>query len=129
MKSLDGDDAPVRGRDNKNQVQFSSRDCVQFVSYQQMENDPQKLTAEILREIPAQITGYFDTKKIKPGKRKDKNLDKFKNNKDTYFPNLLEKIKKQAEAEANCDPEKIDQLLSKERCPDFRAEWIVKNCA
>ena len=40
MKSLDGDDAPVRGRDSKNQVQFSSRDCVQFVSYQQMENDP-----------------------------------------------------------------------------------------
>lgn len=126
MKSLDGDDKPVTGIKDK-QIIFSKRDCVQFVSYESVGYNPCKLMAEVLKEIPAQITGYFYTKKIYPGGRDEKNLDRFKDNKDTYFPRVLDKIKKQAEA--SCDPEKVSKLLEKEGCPDFRVEWIKHNCS
>ena len=33
----------------------------------EFENDPEKVTRELLREIPDQITNYFDSKSLKPG--------------------------------------------------------------
>jgi len=39
---------------------------VQFVKYAEYSNDMERLTKEILKEIPKQMLEYFSSKKIKP---------------------------------------------------------------
>ena len=48
---------------------YQTRDCVQFLACNELDNDPEKITRELLREIPDQITAYFDEKKLIPGEK------------------------------------------------------------
>ena len=46
-----------------------------------------------MREIPDQITAYFDERKLVPGERDSNALEKFKKSgPDTYFPSVSKKL-------------------------------------
>jgi hypothetical protein len=51
-----------------------------------------------LREIPDQITAYFDGQALIPGEKNEKAQEKFKENRepDTYFPSVSEKLANEA---------------------------------
>lgn len=54
--SLDGDDEPLlNSRGEK-----ICRDLVQFVEFRKFEGNAQKLTQEVLQEIPRQVEEYFN---------------------------------------------------------------------
>lgn len=62
MDILDADDNPLvdsRGRK-------SARDLVQFVPFNQFKNDPNKLSSEVLEEIPTQIVEYYSQNNMYP---------------------------------------------------------------
>ena len=68
---------------------YQTRDCVQFLACNELDNDPEKITRELLREIPDQITAYFDEKKLIPGEKNQDAQEKFKSKEpDTYFPKI-----------------------------------------
>ena len=48
----------------------ATRDIVQFVEYRALKNDPSKLAAETLREIPQQFLDFMRSKKFKPNNKK-----------------------------------------------------------
>ena len=78
MRKLDADKKPLSVFSKKTFEGFyQTRDCVQFLAYRDHKNDPEKITRELLREIPDQVTSYFDSKKIFPGKPDEKALKKF----------------------------------------------------
>lgn len=62
MDILDGDDD--RLRDSRGRP--AARDIVQFVPYNRFANNPAALAAEVLEEVPGQVTSYFESKRIKP---------------------------------------------------------------
>ena len=66
MRELDADAKPLRYEGLGDQ----KRDCVQFVAFNDVENDPVNLTKQLLEEIPTQITEYFDMKGIKANSAK-----------------------------------------------------------
>ena len=62
MRTLDADDQPlVDSRGNK-----MERDIVQFVPFREVNNSPQRLTKEVLAEIPREFTNFFKIKGIVP---------------------------------------------------------------
>ena len=62
MRKLDADKEPLLVRDkNTGQINQQTRDCVQFLACKDLKNDPDKITKELLREIPDQITAYYDS--------------------------------------------------------------------
>lgn len=63
MKALDADEEPLYSRAYK---KYMERDIVQFVPFRQFKQDPYLLAKETLGEIPAQVLGYFSSKKIVP---------------------------------------------------------------
>lgn len=63
MERLIGDDGLLR--DSKGQI-VAERDFVQFVPYRNFVANVDKLTAEVLYEIPKQLVGYFQSRNIKP---------------------------------------------------------------
>jgi hypothetical protein len=68
MRELDADKSPIcLINTNTKETYRQERDCVQFLSCHEYKNDPAKITRELLREIPDQITAYFDSKSLKPG--------------------------------------------------------------
>lgn len=63
MEQLDADTQPLKSsRTNK----YQTRDAVQFVPFRKFINDPVELTKQVLREVPKQMTTYFQQKGIKP---------------------------------------------------------------
>lgn len=62
MEILDADKDPLISTAGKG----ASRDVVQFVEFEQYKNDHTLLAKEVLKEIPKQMTAYFQSKKIKP---------------------------------------------------------------
>jgi hypothetical protein len=62
MDVLDGDEAKLR--DSRGRV--TSRDIVQFVPFLKYANNPAALASEVLMEVPAQVTSYFEAKGIRP---------------------------------------------------------------
>jgi hypothetical protein len=63
MEKLDGDITPLYSMTMQKQVE---RDIVQFVPFNQFQNDPVRLAREVLAEIPDQLVGYFQSKGIQP---------------------------------------------------------------
>ena len=62
MDVLDGDDE--RLRDSRGRP--ASRDIVQFVPFSKFANNPAALAAEVLEEVPGQVTSYFESKNVRP---------------------------------------------------------------
>ena len=62
MEKLDGDEIPLKARSGK----MRARDLVQFVPFSKFENDPNKLSMEVLAEIPRQIIEYYQFKNLDP---------------------------------------------------------------
>ena len=91
MRELDADKEPLIARIN-GKVCAQTRDCVQFLACNELNNDPEKITRELLREIPDQITAYFDGQALIPGEKNEKAQEKFKENRepDTYFKSVSE---------------------------------------
>lgn len=58
MEFLDGDDIPIS--------LGSARDIVQFVPYRRFHNSMDRLTSEVLDEIPNQLVTYYSQKNIPP---------------------------------------------------------------
>ena len=91
----------------------------------------EKVTTELLREIPDQITAYFDSRKLLPGEKTAEKLEsiqeKFKGRQpDKYFQKVTEKLVEDAIKEG-ANRSEIDKLLAKEKNPDFRFEWMKLN--
>lgn len=61
MELLDGDDIPLKN--SKNEIRL--RDIVQFVPFSKFEGNAQKLSEEVLAEIPRQIEEYYRYNKLK----------------------------------------------------------------
>jgi hypothetical protein len=57
MQELDDDNGFLKGQ---------TRDCVQFLALKDVQNDERKLTRELLKEVPTQLTTYFDSVDIHP---------------------------------------------------------------
>ena len=106
---------------------YQTRDCVQFLACHELDNDPELITKELLREIPGQITAYFEEKKLYPGAPDKNALYKFKEKApDTYFPSVSDALVEQA-VNSGANVQEVEMLLKKEKNPDFRPEWIVLN--
>lgn len=126
MRELDADKEPLVARLN-GIVRKQERDCVQFLACNELNNDPEKITRELLREIPDQITAYFDSKSLKPGPPDPNHQEKFLERKpDTFFSTFTNNMVKQA-IKKGADKAAIEKLLSKEKNPDFRPHWMVLN--
>lgn len=63
MERLDADIEPLYSQVLKKTME---RDIVQFVPFREFKDDPLKLAKETLTEVPNQLVGYFDKKKIVP---------------------------------------------------------------
>ena len=64
MEILDGDDVPLISSTGKKRM----RDLVQFVPFSRFENDENKLSMEVLEEIPRQIVDYYTFNNYNPEK-------------------------------------------------------------
>ena len=62
MKILDGDDEPL----TNTRGEKCFRDIVQFVAFNEFQNDPNQLAKEVLAEIPQQIVEYYQSQGIEP---------------------------------------------------------------
>ena len=62
MEILDGDDVPLISSTGKKRM----RDLVQFVPFSKFENDENKLSMEVLEEIPRQIVDYYTFNNYNP---------------------------------------------------------------
>ena len=62
MELLDSDEGILR--DSKGQA--AERDIVQFVPFRKYAANSDKLSTEVLQEIPKQLVGYFQSRNIKP---------------------------------------------------------------
>ena len=63
MNILDADIKPLIDNNGRK----ADRDLVQFVPFNQYENDGQKLAEKVLEEVPRQIVEFYQHKKIGPG--------------------------------------------------------------
>ena len=62
MEILDADDNPLISSSGKHE----ERDIVQFVPFRNFRHNPKELAAEVLAELPYQVTSYYRKKGIKP---------------------------------------------------------------
>ena len=105
MIELDGDDNPLISRKGVKR----QRDLVQFVPFSKFEGDEEKLTNEILEEIPRQIIEYYTLNFVYPEMLTEKmeNLNKLndsvfiKNNTIKSSQTFKEKMKKAGELFSN----------------------------
>lgn len=63
MDILDADDNPLYDRNHRK----AARDLVQFVPFKNFQNDGQKLSEEVLEEVPRQVIEYYEQNNIIPG--------------------------------------------------------------
>ena len=62
METLDGDIFPLTSSKGKKRI----RDIVQFVRFSEFKNDMEKLSMEVLAEIPRQVLEFYTIKNLKP---------------------------------------------------------------
>ena len=62
MEILDGDQIPLTSSSGKKRM----RDLVQFVPFSKYQNNAEKLSMEVLAEIPRQIVEYYQFKNLNP---------------------------------------------------------------
>ena len=77
MEILDGDEVPLISSIGERRM----RDLVQFVPFNKFKNDENKLSREVLEEIPRQIVDYYQMNNLEPKKIKELIS---KNNKNEY---------------------------------------------
>lgn len=63
MEILDADDNPLY---SKTYGKYMERDIVQFVPFREFKDNPVMLAKQTLEEVPNQLVGYFQSKKIQP---------------------------------------------------------------
>jgi hypothetical protein len=63
MQQLDADVNPLKSSKTN---EYQHRDIVQFIKFEDFDQDPDMLAKEVLREIPKQLTSYFKQAKIHP---------------------------------------------------------------
>ena len=73
MNILDGDDVPLISSKGVKRM----RDLVQFVPFNKFENDAEKLSAEVLEEIPRQIEEYYSMNNLYPIALKDAKVENY----------------------------------------------------
>ena len=56
MQQLDADVNPLKSSKTN---EYQHRDIVQFIKFEDFDQDPDMLAKEVLREIPKQLTSYF----------------------------------------------------------------------
>jgi hypothetical protein len=61
MEDLDCDDGLLQGK-----LGVAARDIVQFVPLNKFKGDPGLLAAEVLSEVPGQVTGFYKAVKLDP---------------------------------------------------------------
>jgi hypothetical protein len=61
MDSLDSDDGLLRGRSC-----VAKREIVQFFPFNKFKANPAMLAAEVLRELPSQVTGFYKMMNMAP---------------------------------------------------------------
>jgi hypothetical protein len=61
MEDLDCDDGLLKGKSG-----VAARDIVQFVPLNKFKGDPALLAAEVLSEVPGQVTGFYKAVKLDP---------------------------------------------------------------
>jgi hypothetical protein len=62
MDTLDGNDDPLISTDGIKR----QRDIVKFVRFEDCRNDPEKISEELLDEVPRQIIDFYTMKNIYP---------------------------------------------------------------
>ena len=77
MEILDGDEVPLISSIGERRM----RDLVQFVPFNKFKNDENKLSKEVLEEIPRQIVDYYQMNNLDPKNIKEQIS---KNNKNEY---------------------------------------------
>ena len=88
MEILDGDDVPLRSRSGK----IRERDLVQFVPFSRFKNDANKLSMEVLAEIPRQMIEFYQFKNLDPNTirnliQQQNNKNNIGNNYNNNYPN------------------------------------------
>ena len=73
MDILDGDDVPLISSKGVKRM----RDLVQFVPFKKFENNSDKLSAEVLEEIPRQIEEYYSMNNLYPISLKDSKVENY----------------------------------------------------
>ena len=73
MEILDGDEVPLTSSSGKKRM----RDLVQFVPFYKFQNNEEKLSMEVLAEIPRQMIEFYQVKNLNP--RQIENLTKNQN--------------------------------------------------
>ena len=66
MEELDADTDPLF---SSKYDKFAQRDIVQFVPFRDVKGDSIRLAKEVLAEVPNQLTGYYQSKGIRPNPR------------------------------------------------------------
>ena len=87
MDILDADDKPLYDRNRRK----ADRDLVQFVPFNNFQNNAQKLAEEVLEEIPRQVVEYYQHKNIEPKEEQDinnENIENKENNENIYYQNV-----------------------------------------
>ena len=69
MDTLDSDDVLLQGTRGT-----AKRDIVQFVPYKDFANNPTSLAANVLHEVPDQVTGFYKSIGKSPNQAKQVNL-------------------------------------------------------
>jgi hypothetical protein len=69
MEDLDCDDGLLKGK-----FGVAARDIVQFVPFNKFHGDPALLAAEVLSEVPCQVTGFYKAVKLDPMQKIQKDV-------------------------------------------------------
>ena len=87
MEKLDADVNPLK---SKTTGMYQKRDMVQFVPFNKFKGNMSGLAQEVLKELPKQMTNYFQSKKISPNIKKSRVV--FSDNLDSYYQGYKDRI-------------------------------------
>jgi hypothetical protein len=130
MVALDGDVNPLFSEKLK---KYWERDIVQFVPFKEFKNDPVELAKEILKEVPDQMTSYFQSNGIKPNSNKyaDRQEAKSKvsySEENEFFAERKSKMFNTLVEEHGLDEKATKKLLFRRGIPDEDDSWGLSFC-
>ena len=119
MENLDADRNPLVDSSGNCQA----RDIVQFVPFNDFAHDPEQLAKEVLKEIPKQMTEYFQSKRIRPNPadpaaRAAQLQQASLGLTDQYFMMKREEMKNKLVQQKGYDPSIVDQFMTNVGCID-----------
>lgn len=135
MEQLDGDVTPLY---SKGMRKYRDRDIVQFVSFKEFKNDPQRLAKEILAEVPRQMTDYFIHKGIMPNPKllQDRAAVAIRNKMKNQMANMMKvssdffsmrknEIVQKCQQQMGFDPNQLNAFIDQIGIPEENLNWIV----